>query len=617
MKIHIEQVLANDQFYVKITKSENFLNDVWGDLKRYLTNYEKDSIIEENKDSIITEWICLLSVLKELKDLKDYKNFEITYSDIAKEKIKETIKNSNLITSTDFKYEFSQKDIDNLKKYGFNKIKLNKYQIRDLKRLFQLPNGANFSVQGSGKTAVTIATHLILKNLKKNPANSLIVVAPKNAFLGWEDGFNDCLDDNSNLKKEGLIELTGSHENVKKKLFSGAKNFIINYEKLLNTSYLVANFVQKNKVHLVLDESHKIKSEGAQRSQAVLNLAYRLNFVRKDILSGTPAPNSLEDINTQYQFLFPGPEYNGNRFWVRTTKDELKLPKTNIKTINVEMSKPQLSLYTKVLNPFIASLKTTPNYKKFRDIRKSIIRLIQLSSNPVLVTRKQEEEGNIIFGDNIDSDIHQALVEEENSGGCTKIRAAASLARKLASEGKKTVIWSYFRHNIEYLGHYLLRDLNAEYIHGGVDMGDDDEELNSRKYKIKKFKDINSNCMTLVANYASCAEGISLHHVCHDAIYVDRSFQADQYLQSIDRICRLGNNNEKNIYILQTKTPSSIKNIDLTVATALQSKIDTMGRFLNDPDLTQISINESRGELPIDDKITNKELEEIINYFKD
>ena len=35
--------------------------------------------------------------------------------------------------------------------------------------------------------------------------------------------------------------------------------------------------------------------------------------------------------------------------------------------------------------------------------------------------------------------------------------------------------------------------------------------------------------------------------------------------QSIDRICRLGNNNEKNIYILQTKTPSSIKNIDLTV----------------------------------------------------
>ena len=73
-------------------------------------------------------------------------------------------------------------------------------------------------------------------------------------------------------------------------------------------------------------------------------------------------------------------------------------------------------------------------------------------------------------------------------------------------------------------------------------MGDDEEELETRKYKIKKFKDKSSDCMVLVANYASCAEGISLHHACHNAIYIDRSFQADLYLQSIDRICRLGNN---------------------------------------------------------------------------
>ena len=88
------------------------------------------------------------------------------------------------------------------------------------------------------------------------------------------------------------------------------------------------------------------------------------------------------------------------------------------------------------------------------------------------------------------------------------------------------MIWSYFRWNIEYLGKYLLKDLNAEYIHGGVAMGDDDDELDTRKYKIKKFKDKNSDCMVLVANYASCAkEGVNLHQVCHDAIYIDRSFK--------------------------------------------------------------------------------------------
>ncbi len=146
-------------------------------------------------------------------------------------------------------------------------------------------------------------------------------------------------------------------------------------------------------------------------------------------------------------------------------------------------------------------------------------------------------------------------------------------------------------------------------------MGDNDEELESRKYKIKKFKDKKSDCMVLVANYASCAEGISLHHVCHNAIYIDRSFQADQYLQSIDRICRLGNNDEKNILILQNKIPTTLKNIDLTVNHSLQRKIDDMGRFLNDPDLTQMSLRESEGLDPIDENITNSDLQSIINEF--
>ena len=146
-------------------------------------------------------------------------------------------------------------------------------------------------------------------------------------------------------------------------------------------------------------------------------------------------------------------------------------------------------------------------------------------------------------------------------------------------------------------------------------MGDDEEELETRKYKIKKFKDKSSDCMVLVANYASCAEGISLHHACHNAIYIDRSFQADLYLQSIDRICRLGNNDQKNILVLQNKIPKTLKNIDLAVNHSLQSKIDHMGRFLNDPDLTQMSLKESEGLDPIDENISNSDLQAIINEF--
>ena len=617
MEIHISQVEQNNQFYVKIEKSKDFNEFAWQELIKTIKQFQDSPFIEEKNDLIVAEWVSFLSILGDLSDLRDLNNFEIICSKEAENKIQETISNQKKISSEEFNIKINDKDIENLKNYGFSKIKLTKFQKRDLKKLLKLSNGANFSVQGSGKTAVTLATHLILRNNKKTKVNSLLVVAPKNAFLGWEDGFDDCLDDNCKLKQEGLTELTGTYNSIKKKLNSKSKNFIINYEKLITMGNLIANFVGKNRVHFVLDESHKIKSEGAQRSQSVLSLAYRVPFIRKDILTGTPAPNKLEDINTQFQFLYPGPEYRGGRFWVRTTKNELGLPEPKIKLINVDMSKPQIALYTKVLNPLLASLKRNPsiNYSNAKKIRSSIIKLIQISSNPVLVTRRQEEEGDIILGENIDFNIHRALVKEEQEGGSAKIRFACNEARRLAKEGKKTVIWSYFRWNIEYLGKYLLKDLNAEYIHGGVQMGDNDEELESRKYKIKKFKDKDSDCKVLVANYASCAEGISLHHVCHNTIYIDRSFQADQYLQSVDRICRLGNNDEKNIMILQNKIPNTLKNIDLAVNHSLQKKIDDMGRFLNDSDLTQMSLKESEGLDPIDENITDSDLQSIINEF--
>lgn len=43
-----------------------------------------------------------------------------------------------------------------------------------------------------------------------------------------------------------------------------------------------------------------------------------------------------------------------------------------------------------------------------------------------------------------------------------------------------------------------------------------------------------------MANPAACAESISLHKVCHHAIYLDRTFNCGQYLQSLDRIHRIG-----------------------------------------------------------------------------
>jgi SNF2 family DNA or RNA helicase len=90
----------------------------------------------------------------------------------------------------------------------------------------------------------------------------------------------------------------------------------------------------------------------------------------------------------------------------------------------------------------------------------------------------------------------------------------------------------------------------------------------------------------MIANPAACGEGISLHKACHHAIYLDRTFNAAHYLQSVDRIHRLGLSQDEvtRIDILEAKDT-----IDSRVANRLKAKIDSMSLILNDPGLAALA----------------------------
>ena len=83
----------------------------------------------------------------------------------------------------------------------------------------------------------------------------------------------------------------------------------------------------------------------------------------------------------------------------------------------------------------------------------------------------------------------------------------------------------------------------------------------------------------MVANPAACGEGISLHTVCHHAIYLDRNYNAAQYLQSEDRIHRLGLPPEQETFVEILQAPGTI---DESVDRRLSHKIDKMAQVLND-----------------------------------
>jgi hypothetical protein len=71
------------------------------------------------------------------------------------------------------------------------KRSLRPFQIRDLGRLLNLENGANFSVPGAGKTSVAFALYEIER--ARRGIERLLVIAPLSAFDAWTEELAECL----------------------------------------------------------------------------------------------------------------------------------------------------------------------------------------------------------------------------------------------------------------------------------------------------------------------------------------------------------------------------------------------------------------------------------------
>jgi hypothetical protein len=329
-------------------------------------------------------------------------------------------------------------------------------------------------------------------------------------------------------------------------------------------------------------------------------------------------PQAASDLASQLGFLWPGHGYDlsiqrgqaprdvlGN-LYVRTTKTELGLPPAERRFYDVEMAPGQLALYSVVRNEalrqFTKTVSTGRVGQEFMKARKSVMRLLQLSVNPQLAVNGMANDGNLSSG------IVDQVLEE---GTSLKILAVADHARRLAADGHKTVIWTIFTDTIRELVTNLT-DLNPVFIHGGVVTGEATDP-DTREGKLARFHN-DPHCFVLVANPAAAGEGISLHTVCHNAIYADRSYVSTHYLQSIDRIHRLGlpADQETHIHIYRTRAPAQIGSIDLSVSRRLAQKIRGLEQTLGDPDLHTLAYDEENADDPIDYSVELQDLLDLI-----
>jgi hypothetical protein len=448
---------------------------------------------------------------------------------------------------------------------GFVRV-LKSHQVRNIRRLAALPAAATFSVPGAGKTTEALATFAY----RREPGDRLLVIAPKNAFAAWDEQLKECFPGES----REFVRLRGA--NIARALQEDPPYMLVSYQQVPRSRELITQHLARHRVHVFLDESHRIKA-GAARLTANAVLSVSQLPVGKLVMSGTPMPQAVDDLLPQFSFLYPEIQATSDNvidqmrpIYVRTNKAELGLRPPTVVTKTMAMSPLQTELYGYMKSEVArqAALYLTDRTRgAFRNLGRSVTRLLMFVSHPALLSREIEIAKPGLL----------AAVMAEGKG--PKLTYVLRRSRELAREGKKVLIWSSFRHNVEFIAE-SLQDLGAVFIHGSVDAGDDDDD-GTREGRIKLFHD-DPNVRVMVANPAAASEGVSLHTVCHHALYLDRTFNAAHFIQSMDRIHRLGLPPDQDTTI---EIVECAKSVDETVDMRLGAKINAMAAALNDTSL--------------------------------
>ncbi|WP_187431482.1 hypothetical protein ROLI_038350 [Roseobacter fucihabitans] len=435
------------------------------------------------------------------------------------------------------------------------------YQLDAVEAVRGLEFAALFHEQGLGKTKIAI--DLILHWLNEKSLDTVIVITKRALVENWRQEFGA----HTHLKPRIL------NQDRKHNFFvmnSPARVILGHFEVVKSEQQRLEMFLQTRKVGVILDEAQKIKNPSAALTQAFHDL--RDGFQRRVIMTGTPVANRPEDIWSQIFFLDGGESlgedfdaFKSNlsldnelhkdvdrqkafaealgsvfsklrAFSVRETKDStgIELPDKIVRTVSTYMAPHQAKLYDSYREE--ARAEVLKNGVLSEDdaeaILKRLLRLVQVTSNPALVDDAYKEDPG-------------------------KLSELFRLVREATEDGSKVIVWTSFVQNAEWLCE-RLSEYGAVRVHGEL-------PIETRNRAIDDFKQ-DESVRILVATPGAAKEGLTLT-VANHAIYYDRTFSLDDYLQSQDRIHRISQKKECYIWNLICEDT-----IDSWVDSLLQAK---------------------------------------------
>lgn len=458
---------------------------------------------------------------------------------------------------------------------------LTEFQRRDLGKLLQMSHGANFSVPGAGKTRVGLAVFQARRD--EGTATRMLVVCPKAAFESWMSETEACY---ATATPRVAIMDSGTPPI--------ADIVLVNYERLPGSWPALLQWLHAQPAIVVLDEAHRMKM-GSAGTWGAACLTLGPYASRRLILSGTPAPNGVRDLENLMSFVWPGQgraavarAVTGNDMrtasnllrplFVRTTKAELQLPPVTTSVRRLDLPPLHRELYNALLGQM--SDRWRGGEQDAEALGRVVLYLLMAATTPALLATGASRYEPLPYRvpplqPPIGSTLSELMRDLPHYELSPKYKEVLSIVSANAAHNRKTLIWSTFVRNLKSL-ELLLAAYSPAVVHGGTE---------DRQDQLKRFRE-DPSCTVLLSNPATLGEGVSLHHECHDAVYIDRDFAAGRFLQSLDRIHRLGltPGTQTRITVLVAE-----QTIDELVEQRLAAKLRFMGGILDDPAVLQLS----------------------------
>ena len=412
------------------------------------------------------------------------------------------------------------------------------YQLDALHAVKDHTYAAIFHEQGLGKTKIAIDLSLLW--LQDDVVDTVFVVTKKSLVDNW--------------RKEIISHchitpriLTGSGVQNNVALNAPVLLYVTNYEFLVANKATMRLFLQTCRVGCILDESQKIKNPNASVTQLFLDLSPL--FARRVIMTGTPVANRPYDLWAQIKFLDDGaalgPAFDAFKdtmdlpdtgasaadyghklegvfdrlrgFAVRETKDTagLDLPEKTVVAHPVNLPPWQMRKYT-AYRDTLAYEYTVEGALQIDDaesILKRLLRLVQCASHPGLIDGCFERVPG-------------------------KFPPLLEMCREFTRDSK-VIVWTNFVDNVTWLAEQLAA-FDPVILHGSLPM-------DVRNATVTQF--LEQTNPILIATPGAAKEGLTLT-VANHAIFYDRSFSLDDYLQAQDRIHRISQTRSCHIHNL-------------------------------------------------------------------